>query len=68
MPRPEASAIPAANCACAFAMTFSDIMRCASLAATAPPAASRIIRNAITHWASAPKLAAASQAFKGFRT
>jgi hypothetical protein len=65
IPRPEASAIPAANCACALAMIFSYIIRCVSLSAAAPPAPTKIMRNVITHCASAPKLAAASQAVSG---
>jgi hypothetical protein len=66
IPRPAASAIPAANCACALAMIFSYIIRCVSLSAAPPPAPNKIMRNVITHCASDPKLAAASHAVRGF--
>jgi hypothetical protein len=40
---------------------------CISLSAAAPPAPNKIMRNVITHCASAPKVAAASHAVQGFR-
>jgi hypothetical protein len=47
-------------------MIFSYIIRCVSLSAAAPPAPTKIMRNVITHCASAPKLAAASLQSRDF--
>jgi hypothetical protein len=48
-------------------MIFSHIIRCVSLSAAAPPPPNKTMRNVITHYASAPKLAASGHAVQGFR-
>ena len=65
-PRAPASAAAAAHWASAIAAAFSTTMRLASRVANAPPAASRIIRNAMTHCASTQRRAKSNACAQGF--
>jgi hypothetical protein len=64
--RPVAKAAVAATCAMGTAAAFSETIRTASRCANAPPVASRIRRNAITHCTSHPNWAASNNDAHGF--